>query len=77
MTQNGRAGFAFGFGFDVLRQLVNVTDVLGDSNDGVFLTFRDAGFDLCDQIFTAELYFRNYHELTATGNGRRQVRSPQ
>ena len=72
MTQNGRAGFAFGFGFDVLRQLVNVTDVLGDSNDGVFLTFRDTGFDFSDQIFTAKFHFRHHHELTATGNCRRQ-----
>jgi hypothetical protein len=39
VTQYGRTGFTFGFGFDVFRQLVNVTDVLGDGHDRVFLPF--------------------------------------
>jgi hypothetical protein len=72
VTQYGRTGFTFGFGFDVLRQLVNVADVLGDGHDRVFLTFRDTRFDFVNQIFTAEFHFRHHHELTATGDSRSQ-----
>ena len=72
VTQNGRAGFAFGFGFDVLRQLVNVTDVLGDSHDRVFFTFRDARFDFSHQIFTAKFDFRHDDKFATARNGCRQ-----
>ncbi|MNN74670.1 hypothetical protein D3C81_1908960 [compost metagenome] len=72
MTQNRGAGFAFGFGLDVFRQLVNVADVLGNRHDGVFLTFRDARFDFVNQIFAAEFHFWYHDELTAARDRCRQ-----
>ncbi|MNT58965.1 hypothetical protein D3C72_1964370 [compost metagenome] len=72
MTQNRGTRFALGFGFDVFCQLVHITDVFSDRDDGVFFAFRDTGFDFVNQVFTAELDFRHYDELAATSNGRRQ-----
>ena len=55
-----------------MRQFINVTHVLGDRHNRVFLTFGDASFDFSDQIVTAEFNFRNDDEFAATGNCCRQ-----
>ena len=52
VTQNGRASFAVWFWLRYFCQLINVTDVLCDSNDCVFYLLAMPALISATQIFT-------------------------